>query len=95
MNVFEILHAIQDARAQLTVWGLSTDTLVLIAAAALVVFLFSLRELLSWYLRLGQIRRDLTEIKSRLDELKGPTIAPPAPPLESAVPLNLEGPERL
>ena len=70
MNLFEILRDVQDARARIAQWGLSFGTLGLLASGVLVVFLFSLRELLAWYFKINQLRRELREIKTELQKLR-------------------------
>ena len=101
MSVFEVMHGIQDARAQIAAWGLSLDSLLWIAGLAALAFLFTLRELLGWFLRLGEIRRDLRDIKAQLATLNGPVAPAPvvtdavAEKSEAAVALDLKGPERL
>ena len=70
MTVFEILRDVQDARARVELWGIDFRTMALIAGAALLVFLFSLREVLAWYLKINGLRRELREVRRELAELR-------------------------
>ena len=70
MTIFEILRDIQDARARIELWGVNFRGLALIAGAALIVFLISLREILSWYLKINVLRRELRDIKGELAALR-------------------------
>ena len=66
MTVFEILRDVQDARARIAQWGLSFGAIGLISSGVMIVFLFSLREVLAWFLKIHQLRRELREIKDEL-----------------------------
>ncbi|MGE3684153.1 MAG: hypothetical protein AB7G93_20725 [Bdellovibrionales bacterium] len=69
MNFTSILSGIQDVRTQLDSWGVSTNHLILIAGVALIFMVFSLREVLTWYLRVHHLRAEVREMRSQLEEL--------------------------
>jgi hypothetical protein len=86
LNVDEILQMVQDFRSQLSVWGVNSEGLLVIGFVAAVLFVFSLREVVTWFFRVNQVRDEVRELRSQLilmqetlDEMKDRTLGKPEP----------------
>lgn len=66
INWPELLNQIQTWRAELETMGITYDTLVVIGALALAIFLISLREIVVWYLRIGQLHDQMRVMHDQL-----------------------------
>lgn len=66
INIDEILQAIQDLRSQLEVWGITNEGLWAAGAVAIFLFILSLREVLTWYLRIQQVRDEVWALRNQL-----------------------------
>ena len=60
------VSAVQDGRAQLSQWGVTYEVLYIVGALALVMFFFSLREVVVWYLRIGQLHQQMRALHEQL-----------------------------
>jgi hypothetical protein len=70
MNVDQILQSIQDFRSQLEVWGITSEALWFLGAAAGLLFLLSLLEVSSWYFRVNQVREEIREMRGQVANLQ-------------------------
>jgi len=92
INVDEILQMVQDLRSQLEVWGVNSQGLWFVGGAAALLFILSLREVLTWYFRVNQVRDEVRELRSQMivmtkmlqetrDMLINPNDVPVGPPM--------------
>src|SRR5688500_15496579 len=70
MNIEYVLKVIQDLRAGIDQWGVTTETLIAVAGLAAVMFILSLREVLTWFLRVQALRDDVKHLRREIAELK-------------------------
>lgn len=70
MNIENVLKVIQDFRAAIEQWGVTTETLIAVAGLACIMFIFSLREVLTWFLRVHTLRDDIKGLRHEITELK-------------------------
>ncbi len=70
MNWNQILSTIQELRANLDTWGITSQTLALVGFLALIAFAFSLREVIQWYLGTAQLRLEVQRLNSQLTHLQ-------------------------
>lgn len=70
MDIGALLKDIQDFRSQIDQWGVTAETLIAVAFLALVMFVFSLREVLTWFLRVNTLREEMRDLKNEISELK-------------------------
>ena len=70
MNLIEILQSLQDFRARLDDWGVTSQGLWIAGGIAVVFFFFSLREVLSWYLRMQQVRDEVRKLRADIGVLQ-------------------------
>ena len=70
MNLDENLRSIQDLRAQLALWGITNHWLLIAGGVGLILFFFSLREVLSWYLRMQQVRDEVRELRAQMQVMQ-------------------------
>jgi hypothetical protein len=70
MNLVDMLQAVQDFRAQLGDWGVTSQGLWLIGTVAILLFVISLREVLSWYLRVQQVRDEVRSLRAQMTALQ-------------------------
>jgi hypothetical protein len=66
----EMLNDLQEFRSQLDGWGVNTGSLIIVAFVSGVVFLFSLREVLGWFLRVPHLRAEIRSLNRQLAEAK-------------------------
>ena len=93
INWTEMLTTIQEVRAQLENYGISYDTLIVIGALAAALFMISLREIIVWYFRIGQLHDQmrvmhdqLIYIRKTLEEAKILIQMPPEPAIKKEEP---------
>jgi len=65
-NVDEVLQRVQDLRSQLEVMGITSQGLWAVGAIAALLFIFSLREVLTWYFRMNLVRDEVRELRAQL-----------------------------
>jgi len=65
-----ILNFLQDARAQIDTWGITTTHLTIAGVVALIFFFLSLREVLGWYLKTHVLRDELIQTRQQLSLLQ-------------------------
>lgn len=70
MTIEMFLKIVQDARAFIEQWGITAETLIAVTVVASICFLFSLREILSWFLRVHALRSDVKGLRKDIAELK-------------------------
>ena len=66
MNLDEILQTVQDLRSQLDIWGVNSETLWIVGGIAAIVFVFSLREVATWFFKVNQVRDEVRELRSQM-----------------------------
>jgi hypothetical protein len=66
----EMLSYLQEFRSQLETWGITNGVLIVIAVVSGVVFLFSLREVLGWFLRVPHLRAEIKSLNQQLTDAK-------------------------
>ncbi len=66
MNFAEMLQMIQGLRDQLETLGVTPQGLWIALGVAFVLFVFSLREVASWYLRVNQVRSEVRALRAEL-----------------------------
>lgn len=69
-NIDAILQFIQELRSQLENWGVNSDTLFAVAVVAVILFLFSLREVATWYFRINQVRDEVHALRTQVQTLQ-------------------------
>lgn len=70
MQVMEWMKHLQDFRAQLETWGVTTGVLVFIALIAFVCFLLSAREVTGWFLKTGGLRDEVRALRADVARLQ-------------------------
>ena len=66
MNIDEILQTVQDLRSQLDAWGVTSNGLLFEGAIAILLFILSLREVLTWYMRVTQVRDEVRQLRAQM-----------------------------
>lgn len=66
INWAELLLTIQRWRAELETLGVTYETLIVIGSLATALFLISLREVVVWYLRIGQLHDQMRVMHDQL-----------------------------
>ena len=66
MNIDEILQTVQDLRSQLDTWGVTNEGLFFAGAIAVLLFVLSLREVLTWYMRVSQVRDEVRQLRAQM-----------------------------
>lgn len=66
INWAELLLIIQQWRAELEAFGITYETLMIVGALATALFLISLREVVVWYLRIGQLHEQMRVMHDQL-----------------------------
>lgn len=66
MNIEEILQTVQDLRSQLDAWGVTNEGLWAAGAVAVLLFMLSLREVLTWYMRVQQVRDEVRQLRTQM-----------------------------
>lgn len=64
----EALNYLQEFRSQLEVWGVTNEFLFIVASISGIIFLFSLREVLGWFLRVPHLRSEIRSLNKQLAE---------------------------
>ena len=70
MSIDEILQMIQDLRSQLELLGVTKEGLWFAAGAASLLFMLSLREVLSWYFKVNRVRDEIMGLRAQIAELQ-------------------------
>ncbi len=66
MNLSDILQLIQDVRSGLESWGITARGLWVAGGIAFLLFTLSLREVMSWFLRVHQVRQEVRTLRSEM-----------------------------
>lgn len=66
MNLSDILQLIQDLRSGLENWGITARGLWFAGGIALLLFILSLREVMSWFLRVYQLRQEVRTLRAEM-----------------------------
>lgn len=70
MNAEDTFNSISDLRAWLEGLGVTTQGLVIVALMAAVFFIFSLREVLSWYFKVQHLRSEVRQMRDQMHALQ-------------------------
>ncbi len=70
INWTQLLDEIQDLRALLEAWGITYQILIALGAAAFVLFLVSLREIVVWYMRISQLQQQMLNMSRQLTQIQ-------------------------
>ena len=70
MNAESNLKSIDDLRAWLEAMGVTTQGLLIVAAVATLLFVLSLREVLSWYLKVQHLRSEIRAMSAQVSEMQ-------------------------
>lgn len=70
MNAENTVNSISDLRAWLDSMGVTPQGLAITALIATVIFIFSLREVLSWYLKVQHLRSDMRQMRAQMTEMQ-------------------------
>lgn len=70
MTIDTVLLAIENFRSMIEKWGISGEALWVAGAIALVLFVFSLREVMTWFLKIQAIAEDLRALRKEVKDLK-------------------------
>lgn len=70
MNAESNLKSIDDLRAWLESMGVTTQGLLIVAAVAALLFVLSLREVLSWYLKVQHMRSEIRAMSAQVSEMQ-------------------------
>lgn len=70
MTIEYILDAIQNFRSALDQWGVTAETLIAVAFLAGILFVLSLREVMTWFLRVHTVRDEVRGLRAEIAELK-------------------------
>lgn len=66
MNWDNALQMIQEFRSQLDIWGVTNSGLLVAGGIAALLFLFSLREVATWFFRIHQVRSEVRELRAQM-----------------------------
>ena len=69
LNMDSILQTIQDLRSQLEVWGINSESLMVMGGIAAVLFVLSLREVATWYFRVNQVRDEVNSLRAQISTM--------------------------
>ncbi len=70
MTIEMWLDTIQNIRSTIEQWGVTSETLIAVALLATVMFIFSLREVLTWFMRIGPLKEEISSLRQEIVELK-------------------------
>ncbi len=85
MTIEYFLDAIQSFRSALDQWGVTAETLIAVAFLAGILFVLSLREVMTWFLRVHTVRDEVRGLRAEIAELKS-MLASHSSVLETEVP---------
>jgi len=70
MSIDSVLLAIENFRSLIEKWGISNEALWVAGGLALVLLFFSLREVLTWFLKIQTLAEDLRSLRREVRDLK-------------------------
>jgi hypothetical protein len=70
MNMDTVLKIVENLRSSIENWGITNEGLWVAGALALIIFVFSLREVLTWFLKIQTIAEDIRYIRREIKDLK-------------------------
>ena len=70
MSIDSILVAIENLRSLIEKWGISSEALWVAGAVALVLLFFSLREVLTWFLKIQTLAEEMRKKNREFDRIE-------------------------
>ena len=70
MSIDSVLVAIENLRSLIEKWGVSSEALWAAGAVALVLLFFSLREVLTWFLKIQGLAEEMRALRREVKDLK-------------------------
>lgn len=70
MSIDSVLVAIENLRSLIEKWGISSEALWVAGAVALVLLFFSLREVLTWFLKIQTLAEEMRSLRREVKDLK-------------------------
>jgi hypothetical protein len=70
MSIDSVLVAVENLRSLIEKWGVSNEALWVAGAAALVLLFFSLREVLTWFLKIQNLAEEMRSLRREVKDLK-------------------------
>ncbi len=70
MSFENVMQLIEGLRAELERMGVTTQVLAIVAVIAAVFFLISFREVLSWFLKVPQLRNEIRAQRAQIAEMQ-------------------------
>ena len=70
MNIDSVLLAIESFRSTIENWGISSEGLWIAGGLAALLFIVSLREVLTWFLKIQSLAEDLRSLRMEVRDLK-------------------------
>lgn len=65
-----LLDAILELRSMIDAWGVTAQTLLITGAIASILLVLSLREVLAWYLKIGDLRHQMSTMHREIIRLQ-------------------------
>jgi hypothetical protein len=70
MNIENLLQISEDLRTALERMGVTTQGLLIAFAIAILFFIFSLREVISWFMKIPQLRGEIRSQRKQIGEMQ-------------------------
>ncbi|MGE3760457.1 MAG: hypothetical protein AB7H97_22015 [Pseudobdellovibrionaceae bacterium] len=70
MSIDSVLLAIENFRSQIEQWGISNEALWIAGVVAAILLVISLREVLTWFLKIQTLTEDLRALRREVKDLK-------------------------
>ncbi len=94
MTIETLLESIQNFRSLIDQWGVTAEALIAVAFLAIVMFIFSFREVAGWFLRVHTLRDEVKGLRQDIAELKSMMSANKPLDFEEADPSEKKEPEK-
>jgi hypothetical protein len=94
MTIETLLESIQNFRSLIDQWGVTAETLIAVAFLAIVMFIFSFREVAGWFLRVHTLRDEVKGLRQDIAELKSMMSANKPLDFEEEAPSKKKEPEK-
>jgi hypothetical protein len=70
ISLQNIFDAVLELRSMLDVWGVTSQTLLIAGGIALILLMLSLREVLAWYLKISDLKSQMTVMSQEIVRLQ-------------------------